>query len=173
VSRYGTQSPANLSALSSSGISAPRVFKTVMVKLPVFLFGIISPQRRSPVSLKLRICLVVDDMPVTRRLYGLLLQKIGFAMVEAGSVEEALSAVSTQMPELAIVDWNLPDQDGVEFVKQLRKMDGGKDVKVIMNSVETGGDKVSQAVMAGADRYVYKGISIDDFIFEIRELKLI
>lgn len=121
----------------------------------------------------MRICLVVDDMPVTRRLYGLLLQKIGFTMVEAGSVEEALSAVSTQMPELAIVDWNLPDQDGVEFVKQLRKMGGGKDVKVIISSIETGKEIVSKAVMAGADRYIPKGISIDDFIFEINELKLI
>jgi len=39
----------------------------------------------------MRICLVVDHMPVTRRIYCLLLQKIGFTMVKAGSVEEALS----------------------------------------------------------------------------------
>ena len=65
-----------------------------------------------------------------------MLFRLGFSVLEAGSVIEALSLCEQSHPDLVVVDWNLPDEDGVALVQQPRRLPGGEKMKLIMCTVE-------------------------------------
>jgi two-component system, chemotaxis family, chemotaxis protein CheY len=106
-------------------------------------------------------CLVVDDSPIIRRILGLMLARLGFAVIEAGSVQTALSLCEQSHPDLVVVDWNLPDEDGVALVQQLRRLPGGERMKLIMCTVQRSVTHIETALSAGADEYVTKPFGID------------
>ena len=112
-------------------------------------------------------CLVVDDSPIVRRILGLMLSRLGFAVIEAGSVQTALSLCEESHPDLVVVDWNLPDEDGIALVQQLRRLPGGEKMKLIMCTVERSVAHIEAALSAGADEYVTKPFGI-----EVLETKL-
>ena len=106
-------------------------------------------------------CLVVDDSPIIRRILGVMLSRLGFAVLEAGSVQMALSLCEQSHPDLVVVDWNLPDEDGVALVQQLRRLPGGEKMKLIMCTVERSVTHIETALSAGADEYITKPFGID------------
>lgn len=112
-------------------------------------------------------CLVVDDSPIIRRILGVMLSRLGFAVIEAGSVQTALSLCEESHPDLVVVDWNLPDEDGVALVQQLRRLPGGERMKLIMCTVERSVTHIETALAAGADEYITKPFGI-----EVLETKL-
>jgi two-component system chemotaxis response regulator CheY len=112
-------------------------------------------------------CLVVDDSPIIRRILGVMLSRLGFAVIEAGSVQAALSLCEESHPDLVVVDWNLPDEDGVTLVQQLRRLPGGERMKLILCTVERSVTHIETALSAGADEYITKPFGI-----EVLETKL-
>ena len=106
-------------------------------------------------------CLVVDDSPIVRRILGVMLSRLGFAVIEAGSVQTALSLCEESHPDLVVVDWNLPDEDGIALVQQLRRLPGGEKMKLIMCTVERSVSHIETALSAGADEYITKPFGID------------
>ncbi|GEM_PF-39170 len=112
-------------------------------------------------------CLVVDDSPIVRRILGVMLSRLGFAVIEADSVQSALALCEESHPDLVVVDWNLPDEDGVALVQQLRRLPGGEKMKLIMCTVERSVSHIETALSAGADEYITKPFGI-----EVLETKL-
>jgi len=106
-------------------------------------------------------CLIVDDSPIVRRILGVMLSRLGFAVIEAHSVQAALASCGESHPDLVVVDWNLPDEDGVALVQQLRRLPGGEKMKVIMCTVERSVSHIETALSAGADEYITKPFGID------------
>ena len=106
-------------------------------------------------------CLVVDDSPIIRRILGVMLSRLGFAVTEADTVQKALSACEDSHPDLVVVDWNLPDEDGIALLQQLRRLPGGEKMKLIMCTVERSVSHIEAALAAGADEYVTKPFGID------------
>jgi two-component system chemotaxis response regulator CheY len=101
-------------------------------------------------------CLVVDDSRVIRKVARRILEDIGFEIAEASDGAEALAWCRTAMPEVILLDWNMPGMNGVEFLKTLRGEPGGRAPVVVLCTVENERERMVEAIEAGADEYVMK-----------------
>jgi two-component system KDP operon response regulator KdpE len=109
--------------------------------------------------------LVVDDDPQIRRVMKATLVGHGYEVIEARTGEDALEKTPAEMPNLVLLDMNMPGIGGLETCRSLRQ---GSDIPVIILSVRnTEKDKVA-ALDAGADDYVTKPFSIEELLARIR-----
>jgi two-component system chemotaxis response regulator CheY len=106
-------------------------------------------------------CLIVDDSLIVRRILGVMLSRLGFAVTEADSAQKALSLCEDSYPDLVMVDWNLQGEDGLALVQQLRRLPGGEKMKLVMCTLERSVTHIETALSAGADEYVTKPFGID------------
>ena len=105
--------------------------------------------------------LVVEDDAAVRRLVTTTLDLHGYAYREARTASQALLELSSQPPDLAILDLGLPDGDGVEVIRTLR---GWSSLPVIVLSARLeDADKV-EALDAGADDYLVKPFSVEELL---------
>lgn len=101
--------------------------------------------------------LVVDDFPTMRRIVRSLLKELGFANVEeAEDGQEALEKLRTGAFQFVISDWNMPNLDGLEMLKQIRVDDALKALPVLMITAEAKKDNIVAAAQAGANGYIVK-----------------
>ena len=109
--------------------------------------------------------MVVDDEEAIRRFLHVTLTSQGYEIIEAASGQEALSSVSSQGPELIILDLALPDIDGVEVTRRVRQW---TQIPIIILSVRgSEKDKVA-ALDAGAEDYLTKPFSAGELLARIR-----
>lgn len=101
--------------------------------------------------------LVVDDSRTIRMMLSRILGDCGFEVSEAQHGREALDYLDAH-PEtaLALIDWSMPEMDGLELLEALRSDSRFRNVRRIMVTTETGKGQVERAVSAGADEYVMK-----------------
>ncbi len=104
--------------------------------------------------------LIVDDSKVMRMMVSRALGAAGFSpdVVEAGDGTEGVSKFDDSI-ELILSDWNMPNMNGLEFVKEIRKVN--QNVPIIMITTEGSEDKISEAIAAGANGYVCKPFTPD------------
>ncbi len=101
--------------------------------------------------------LIVDDSRATRRVIGDILRDLEYEVVEAGNGREALERLSSLgMPDVVLVDWNMPEMNGLEFIKAVRSEDQYQDLPIMMVTTETEMQRMALAFMAGANEYVMK-----------------
>ncbi|AMD01813.1 MULTISPECIES: chemotaxis response regulator CheY [Halomonas] len=101
--------------------------------------------------------LVVDDFPTMRRIVRSLLKELGYTNVEeAEDGQEALSKLRSGGFEFVVSDWNMPNLDGLEMLKQIRADDGLKELPVLMVTAEAKKENIIAAAQAGASGYVVK-----------------
>ncbi len=103
-----------------------------------------------------RTCLVVDDSRVIRKVARRILEDLGFEVAEAADGVEAMAWCGAVMPDVVLLDWRMPNMDGIEFVRRLRAAPGGDQPKVVFCSVENGIEAIREALDAGADEYIMK-----------------
>lgn len=101
-------------------------------------------------------CLVVDDSKIIRKLARRIAEAIGFETSEAEHGKAAVAACEVAMPDLILLDWYMPEMDGLQFIKALRLMPGGDKPKVMFCTTENEFSHIAQAMEAGADEYVMK-----------------
>ena len=101
-------------------------------------------------------CLVVDDSKVIRKVARHILDALGFSVEEAGDGREALIRCEEHMPDVVLLDWNMPVMGGIEFLRTLRQRSFPSQPKVIFCTTETDSAHIRAAVDAGADEYVMK-----------------
>jgi two-component system chemotaxis response regulator CheY len=101
-------------------------------------------------------CLVVDDSRVIRKVSRRILEDLGFEVAEAADGVEAMAWCTAVMPDLILLDWQMPVMDGLQFVKRLRAAPGGDAPKVVFCTVENEIDRIREALDAGADEYIMK-----------------
>ncbi len=106
--------------------------------------------------------LVVDDSRATRTILKQILKEIGFEVSEAGHGREALERLKEiGAPDLALVDWNMPEMDGFEFVRAVRADHAYDSMRLMMVTTETEMEQVAKALEAGANEYVMKPFTKD------------
>ncbi|QNA84603.1 response regulator [Sphingomonas sp. So64.6b] len=103
-----------------------------------------------------RRCLLVDDSRVMRRVAHRIIADLGYQVIEAENGEEALARCKVAMPDLILLDWEMPVMTGVEFVAALRRIDGGVTPKVVFCTSKAESIDIYQGIGAGADEYVTK-----------------
>ncbi|HIG11404.1 MAG: response regulator [bacterium] len=114
--------------------------------------------------------LVIDDSRAMRTILSGILKAIGFEVFEAADGKEGLSQMEAVADvALALVDWNMPEMNGFEFVQAVRALDDYSATKLMMVTTETEMDQVVMALDAGADEYVMKPFT-RDVIMEKLEL---
>ncbi len=99
--------------------------------------------------------LVVDDDKLIVVLAEDMLQGMGYATLGATSGAEALRLVATFMPEVVIVDFNMPDMTGAEFTRRLRDQDEFKNTPVLGMS-GSGSGSAAELTLSGADLFIAK-----------------
>jgi len=101
--------------------------------------------------------LVVDDFPTMRRIVRSLLKELGYTNVEeAEDGQEALSKLRGGSFEFVVSDWNMPNMDGLEMLKQIRADEALKELPVLMVTAEAKKENIIAAAQAGASGYVVK-----------------
>ena len=100
--------------------------------------------------------LIVDDSKVIRGIARGILHDLGFETDEAEDGKEALAACAKKMPDAVLVDWIMPGMNGIEFLKELRAMPGGKTPKVFFCTTENDMSHITQALETGADEFIMK-----------------
>ena len=104
--------------------------------------------------------LIVDDSSVMRKIVERSLRQAGIDLsevLEAANGAEALGALNQGAVDLILCDINMPVMDGIEFLKQLKAVDGAKSVPVVMITTEGNEAHVVQALSAGARSFVSRG----------------
>lgn len=104
----------------------------------------------------MKTCLVVDDSRVIRKVSRRILEDLGFEVAEASDGVEALAWCSAVMPDAILLDWRMPQMDGMEFLHRLRAEPGGAAPKVIFCTVENEIERIREALDAGADEFIMK-----------------
>jgi two-component system chemotaxis response regulator CheY len=121
----------------------------------------------------MRTCLVVDDSTVVRKIARRILEEMDFQVVEAEDGEKALEACKGAMPEAVLLDWNMPNMDGYEFLGNLRRLPGGDVPKVVFCTTENDIDHISRALAAGANEYIMKPFDKEIISAKFAEVGLI
>ena len=101
-------------------------------------------------------CLIVDDSRVVRKVVRRILEDLKFECKEAEDGEDALKSCQHQMPDVIILDWNMPHMNGIEFTKTLRSLSEGGIPKIIFCTVEYERAKIEEALASGADEFIMK-----------------
>jgi two-component system KDP operon response regulator KdpE len=109
--------------------------------------------------------LVVDDEPQILRALRTSLRAAGYEVTSAGTAADALAAAALQPPEAVILDLVLPDGNGTEVCRELRKWTAS--AVIVLSAVGEERDKV-EALDAGADDYVTKPVGIDELLARLR-----
>ena len=121
----------------------------------------------------MKTCLVVDDSSVIRKVARRILEGLDFKITEAEDGQQALEQCRSAMPDAVLLDWNMPVMDGYDFLKELRKLPGGKDPKVVFCTTENDIAHIAKAMRAGADEYIMKPFDKDIVATKFQEVGLI
>ncbi len=111
--------------------------------------------------------LVVDDEHDFRAICAHVLERGGYDTVTAGDGTAGLAAFEKNKPDLVVLDGNLPDMDGIEVCRRLRKLPGGKTVPVIMCTVRSAVVAIQEGLDAGVTDYVLKPFEMEDLISRV------
>jgi two-component system chemotaxis response regulator CheY len=102
------------------------------------------------------LCLIVDDSRVIRRMAADILIGLGLSTAQAEHGLAAVEFCRTTVPDFVLLDWNMPEMDGISCLRALRAMDLNPRPVVVMCTTESGLTKIREALEAGADEYIMK-----------------
>ncbi|NAT39225.1 two-component system response regulator [Pseudomonas syringae pv. actinidifoliorum] len=100
--------------------------------------------------------LVVDDSSSVRQVVGIALKSAGYDVIEACDGKDALNKLTGQKVHLIISDVNMPNMDGITFVKEVKKLASYKFTPIIMLTTESQESKKAEGQAAGAKAWVVK-----------------
>jgi two-component system chemotaxis response regulator CheY len=106
-------------------------------------------------------CLVVDDSRVIRMVARRILEELQFEISEAEDGRLALEACRRTMPDAILLDCNMPNMTGVEFLRALRRETGGERPVVFYCASENDPKHINEAITAGANECVIKPFDRD------------
>ncbi len=104
----------------------------------------------------MKTCLIVDDSRVIRKVARRILEDLSFSIDEAENGKLALDACRGMMPDVILLDWNMPEMDGMEFLRTLRAQKVEPQPVVMFCTTENDMAHIRAAIEAGADEYVMK-----------------
>ncbi len=116
----------------------------------------------------MKTCLIVDDSKVVRMVARKILEGLNFEIAEAEDGQQALDVCMDQMPHAVLLDWNMPVKNGLEFLQELRALEGVDQPIVVLCTTENDMSHIQEAIKAGANEYIMK-----PFDSEIIESKFI
>ena len=114
--------------------------------------------------------LLVEDDPLLRHAFRLLLEDAGYAVVEAGSAAEALQAVDAAAPALVLLDLGLPDRPGLEVARTLSRSRATADIPIVALTGSVGAEERRACLEAGCRHYLTKPLEPRELLRRLPEL---
>ena len=111
--------------------------------------------------------LILEDEKPIRDMVAFGLRRGGFEVLEAEDCAEARARIADRFPDLALIDWMLPDMSGLEFTRWLKKNESTRDLPVIMLTARAEEEDKVRGLEGGADDYVTKPFSPRELIARI------
>ena len=116
--------------------------------------------------------LVIDDSRAMRTIIGQILRSIGYEVADASNGREGLQRVSEVGPlNLILVDWNMPEMNGIDFIRALRSDRKNDDVRVMMVTTETEMKRMAEALEQGVNEYVMKPFTRDVILQKLEQMQ--
>ena len=119
------------------------------------------------------LALVIDDSRTVRLIIGKILREAGIEVIEAADGLEALERMA-EHPDLglALVDWNMPKMNGLDYVRAVRSQSDYDPVRILMVTSETEQEQVVRALEAGANEYLMKPFTKEVLIAKLSLLDI-
>ncbi len=119
--------------------------------------------------------ILIDDSRAMRLILRRIVGQLGFEAVEAADGREALDLLAgmQEVPELALIDWNMPNMNGLEFVVAARADARLRQMTLVMVTTESEQSQIVRALAAGAHEYVIKPFTSDAMIEKLALLGLV
>jgi two-component system, chemotaxis family, chemotaxis protein CheY len=121
------------------------------------------------------LAMVIDDSRAMRLILKRIATGLGFEVAEAGNGKEAMDllAGSEEIPALAMIDWNMPEMNGLEFVLAVRADPRYRTMTLMMVTTESEHSQIVRALAAGAHEYVIKPFTPDAITEKLALLGLV
>ncbi len=112
--------------------------------------------------------MLVDDSRTIRNIQKNVLARLGHTdIMEAGDGLEALQLLKNEQPDLILIDWNMPNMDGITLVHEIRSND--TELPLIMCTTEAEKSRVLEALKAGVNNYIVKPFSTETLAEKIQQ----
>ncbi|MGC3991566.1 MAG: response regulator [Chthoniobacteraceae bacterium] len=118
--------------------------------------------------------LIIDDSRTIRLMLSNLMQEFGFEVCHAADGLEALQVLEQQWPlQIALVDWEMPRMNGLEFIEKVRGDATYDELKLMMVTTINSFQQVAKALKAGADEYHMKPVAKESLEAKLQLLGLL
>ena len=118
--------------------------------------------------------LIIDDSSTMRRILKRIMTDVGAEVSEAGDGQQALDLLEGGLvPDVCMIDWNMPVMDGYTFVTKVRANREWRNVTLMMVTTESSQASIVRALAAGAHEYVIKPFTPDAIIDKLELLGLL
>jgi DNA-binding response OmpR family regulator len=114
--------------------------------------------------------LIVEDDPVIRVMTGDLLAQEGFSVAAASGCGEARKALADGIPDLLLLDLNLPDGDGLDFCRRLLARESTRRLNVFMLTARGAVEDIVEGLEAGAQEYMVKPFNPREFLARVKAI---
>lgn len=114
--------------------------------------------------------LIVDDYPDALDVWEVYLRAAGFDVLTAADGSEALLAASTKIPDIVVMDLEMPGLTGFEVARELRALDVTRHIPLIASTGHSHSIQLDEARRAGFDSIIVKPCEPDALVLEIRRL---
>ena len=121
----------------------------------------------------MKIFLVVDDSPVIRKVADRILTDLGYAVVEAEDGYSALDIVRRELPDAMLVDWDLGNMTGLEFLEEFNQINGSHLTTKIYCTSEIAISNMTKAKRLGASGFLMKPFNREIVVHKLQELGLL
>ena len=111
--------------------------------------------------------MIVDDTPQNVQMLSNILYNTGYSINISNSGEHALQSVNRQLPDLILLDIQMPEMDGFDVCKALKSVPDTKDIPVIFLSANTDAEKVVSGFELGAVDYVTKPFNVNELLARV------
>ena len=121
--------------------------------------------------------LIIDDAKAMRTFLAFIAQEMSFATTEAADGLDALKALTRNDPrepfDVALVDWEMPRMNGLEFIQAVRRNNDFADLKLLMITTLNAPEQVSTALQAGANDYLMKPVDKEMLLEKLQILGVV
>jgi two-component system, chemotaxis family, chemotaxis protein CheY len=118
--------------------------------------------------------LILDDSRAMRMILRRIMHSAGFEVAEAADGRQGLDVLAGgPLPDVALVDWNMPGIDGLGFVNAVRDNPDYRPMTLMMVTTESEHDQVVRALAAGAHEYIIKPFTADAIVDKLELLGLL
>jgi two-component system chemotaxis response regulator CheY len=118
--------------------------------------------------------MIIDDSRAMRSILRRIVTGLHFETTEAGNGQEALDLLEAgEVPDLCLVDWNMPVMDGYTFITRVRANRDWRHVTLMMVTTESEQGQIVKALAAGAHEYVIKPFTPDAIVEKLELLGLV